>query len=1593
MSTNPPVDFFATERNDIRTWAREDAEKIGVDPGLAERMFGQESGFNNEARSPKGAFGVAQLMPGTADYVSKKYGVDTTTPRGNLQGGLYYLKEQLDEFGHDRPDLAVAAYHAGPGAVRKAGNCVPDTNDGLISTRAHVRKVVGGYQSKSTSGSGDAGQRSPAAGIDFFRAQPGDEYLYRQPPRSSQPLAEPAKPPAGPAPPVQSTQPAPAPDAQPPVSIAPTAATQPAPTAAAPGAPAAAPAQSDLSFDQLRQAVPPSRIASFNSPAQPSITPLQRPTSMYLPGREPLPEKPAQRFDANGVNAGEGRLMAPPPAGTSQPITAAAPPLRPTTMADIEARGRAENRHWRAQDQKRLGAEEDAKHSGVVNFFRHAGANLTAGLGETGATLATKAAELTPIGQLVEALRPQTHEEVASFLQEIQRGAADLTARNRGESFTNQLLYQAGRMAPKMAVPGHTIGFGAAEALDALGHGAPPQEALMQGLEAAATARLAGAFGEAAAKLRPEANVAERFATQTLANAAAPAAVHLFTTQELPDARGAAFDLAFGALFALYGAKVQGLDPYRPIKEFEPVMGELTNHLVDRGMDRAAAETAVKNAYADNVIRAQREGVKPRELRKQINERAGEYWRNKLDWLKQYKKDAPEQLGTTPAAETEGQIADLVRQAKAAGQEVAPEQVADFFGIPIERAEAIGGSEPLREPAAPAVDFFSPDATDVRAAEPPSPPEGVRENVEPPAPVSEPSQERGRPAVWRNQDADQPVTVTGEAGLGSDGRDYVNIAESKAAIPKDEIDVAPVQTPVPGAPAAVDTAAHEAATSPLNELPEPTEGQIEAGNYQKGHVRVAGLDVSIENPQGSKRRPEWPALKSHYGYIRRTEGGDGEHLDVFVRPGTPADYDGPVYVVDQTNEKGEFDEHKVMFGWPSEAEARKGYAENYTKGWKVGPIRKFKSPAEFRQWLKTADTSQPAAVIAPSRYNDPSGKYHGIVKEVTRITPDELRPLNQQELNGALYNQKSSGKSPEEWAKSVDLTEPIDATIYSDGEIKIQDGHHRYLAAKTLGVPLNVKLQAINTKNEILNAAVERIRGKVAASSASEPSAQAAAEANRARGLSTDGRMPHEMPLSEYRQEWYERSGEEPPSDLDRVNAREAADERLITEGHRYRVENALKRGAAVLPEVLADYPDLAASPAGRAQTAAPVKAAKKPPHEMSPAEFDDALKNQPNTISPHSQVIDWGTRRGQGRRAGGAVKGAMSDASIQGKKTYVNEFRSLPDYAEIRTEVNELNPIEGDAYLRARSFGLGHEAAMRYAYEASDAKAVGAAHRFVIEGALAAGERVPPEVLRDYPGLVSHHSQLQPRNEGGQFDGPPVDLPQSETPTPAGIADAGSLARSLADRFGYAADHADATAAIADARADAWSKQSGRDKAEWYKTRLAGIERGGEMSPDALRQQDRLRQQAEAFGRAVDKAVAGKINRGDPIKMSDTPEVLQKVGAPPRALVITGATIEKITADKHALGLDEVKQLPLAIADPVMVFRSDSQPDSLVVLTELKDGQGKPVVTAVHLNSQVGRYVVNRVASAYGKDDIYGVERWLKKGLLLYANKSKSLA
>lgn len=143
----------------------------------------------------------------------------------------------------------------------------------------------------------------------------------------------------------------------------------------------------------------------------------------------------------------------------------------------------------------------------------------------------------------------------------------------------------------------------------------------------------------------------------------------------------------------------------------------------------------------------------------------------------------------------------------------------------------------------------------------------------------------------------------------------------------------------------------------------PSDAQKESGNYKKGHIKFGGYDYTIENPKGSTRSgkdadgKEWKVtMHDTYGYIRGKFGKDGDHLDMFINDKADLDnWDGDVFVVDQVNPDGSFDEHKVMYGYDSMDDAEKAYLANYSKGWKgLGNITGV-SKDEFDKWLDSSN--------------------------------------------------------------------------------------------------------------------------------------------------------------------------------------------------------------------------------------------------------------------------------------------------------------------------------------------------------------------------------------------------------------------------------------------------------------------------------------------------------------------------------------------------------------------------------------------------------------------------------------------------------------
>ncbi|WP_103173786.1 hypothetical protein [Paracoccus sp. SY] len=148
--------------------------------------------------------------------------------------------------------------------------------------------------------------------------------------------------------------------------------------------------------------------------------------------------------------------------------------------------------------------------------------------------------------------------------------------------------------------------------------------------------------------------------------------------------------------------------------------------------------------------------------------------------------------------------------------------------------------------------------------------------------------------------------------------------------------------------------------------PEPTDAQKQAENYRTGKAAWKGLRLSVENKAGSTRSGTDPngqawsvTMPAHYGRILRTEGADGDHVDFYMGPNEASD---TAWIIDQVDaETGAFDEHKLMLGFDSAAEARAAHEAAFSDGKgaiRRGGIKKMTVP-DLKDWLKTGDTKKP----------------------------------------------------------------------------------------------------------------------------------------------------------------------------------------------------------------------------------------------------------------------------------------------------------------------------------------------------------------------------------------------------------------------------------------------------------------------------------------------------------------------------------------------------------------------------------------------------------------------------------------------------------
>ena len=244
---------------------------------------------------------------------------------------------------------------------------------------------------------------------------------------------------------------------------------------------------------------------------------------------------------------------------------------------------------------------------------------------------------------------------------------------------------------------------------------------------------------------------------------------------------------------------------------------------------------------------------------------------------------------------------------------------------------------------------------------------------------------------------------------------------------------------------------------------EPTEAQKEAGNYKKGHVQVGTFDITIEQPEGSIRRgtdangKQWESkMHNTYGYFRGTEGVDGDHIDVFLSNDMDGWNGAQVFVVDQYNPDGTFDEHKVMLGFNDASDAKSNYLANYKKGWENG--RRIDVSAvsltDFEKWIASSHRkTKPFSEYKSVKPADDSETFkgHKVENSGKEALEDVIgRSLNADETHRLIAFMENTAESapeleltPQNWAKEFGESGVVSTPI---GEVKQGDNQYLKLA-------------------------------------------------------------------------------------------------------------------------------------------------------------------------------------------------------------------------------------------------------------------------------------------------------------------------------------------------------------------------------------------------------------------------------------------------------------------------------------------------------------------------------------------------------------------
>ncbi len=328
--------------------------------------------------------------------------------------------------------------------------------------------------------------------------------------------------------------------------------------------------------------------------------------------------------------------------------------------------------------------------------------------------------------------------------------------------------------------------------------------------------------------------------------------------------------------------------------------------------------------------------------------------------------------------------------------------------------------------------------------------------------------EGGNDVLPEERADDSPGTEEGEGSRETEGAGSGTAGKDGTSSGYDGREVTEESSVQPTVQAQIDAAEAETDTN-------PTDAQKEAGNYKKGHVQLGTFDISIEQPKGSVRSgvdadgKKWETkMQNTYGYIRGTEGVDGDHIDVFLANDVDAWNGRKVFVVDQYNEDGSFDEHKVMLGFNEQEEAEDAYFANYDKDWskKHKTVVTSVNLEDFEKWIQSSHRKTKAFAeyksvknsgesagaleysITPAQYTTKRGK----VLDMQSVTFDfELRPTIKRlasqtvrhtmkgwwdrERNGFMLRNLEDAKHIADYVVDAQSMQPVES-IYANEEDK-----------------------------------------------------------------------------------------------------------------------------------------------------------------------------------------------------------------------------------------------------------------------------------------------------------------------------------------------------------------------------------------------------------------------------------------------------------------------------------------------------------------------------------------------------------------------------